>query len=1008
MICLRTAAVLAILVGVAAAQPTLTHGPVVGDPESSVASIWLRSSGPALASVVHSTDPGFGGSLESPAITLGASGNYCGRIDLAGLSAGTTHYYRLRLRDPQFPTSATVTPVFRFKTAPVAAAATDLTIGMVADIGNLAEYDLFADLELQNPDLVLFLGDWPYSDSSPAATTQAAYRQKHLDARAEPNLQSLLSKAAIAPIFDDHEILNDWDAGSDPSRVSLGRAAWLEAMPVRSPSGTVYRSLRYGAATEFFILDTRTYRGNNSAPDLPGRPFLGPAQWNWLQTALTNSTATFKFIVTSVPLRYGTTNKDHWQGYMRERQALFSWLQAQRLSNVIFLSGDQHWSAVHHHREGFLEFQACPLAAGLRAPPNEPEEEAGPIYAQRSFGVVRVLASATPPAVEIEFHGVNGLLHTHRVEAGAPAKALIVPPRRDAGFQLVGPMRFHHDGARHELARIPPGDYSLGWRDPSPAAALADALLVTVPPAGFLSVAAGTSPVEPNLLLAADFETSDLSVWTVVDEGTTDAPSAWFVDDHRLVQSSNIFGGSTAATAAERPGTDLVAGSAAWTDVTMRLRVRSDDDDGIGAVLRRQANGDGYRFLMDAQRQQARLVRRQGATWTILSEVVLAYEKARWCDLELQALGNSLQVRLDGVPILSATDNTFTQGRIALSSWGSQVVWFDRVRVYSGAAPLVDPTALLVEDWTSGSLAGWTVVDQGTTSAPSAWAVQGGVLTQSSNIHGGTLVATDPEKPGTFLRRTGFSAADFHFGARLRCDDNDAFGLMFRIVDSNNYYRFAMDSERNYRRLTKTVNGVTSILAETSGGFVPGAWMSLQIQAVGVQLTAILDGFPILTATDTSFATGGVGLYCWGAVGSQFDDVVVAPGIPAPSVLAAVGTRDDAQFLIRASAHAGRAYVLACAVDTAPGFSLSLLNPADSRVVPLAPDALFQFSLANAAPLNGLRGVLDNQGEGVGGFSLPPASLPAGFRFFVSGLILDANALSGVAAVLPLVEVTLP
>ena len=49
---------------------------------------------------------------------------------------------------------------------------------------------------------------------------------------------------------------------------------------------------------------------------------------------------------------------------------------------------------------------------------------------------------------------------------------------------------------------------------------------------------------------------------------------------------------------------------------------------------------------------------------------------------------------------------------------------------------------------------------------------------------------------------------------RARSEDNDALGVVFRYRDPQNFYRFSMDSQRTYRRLTRTVNGVTSVLRE--------------------------------------------------------------------------------------------------------------------------------------------------------------------------------------------------
>lgn len=1010
----RTAALLGTLLAAGAAapaQPAVTHGPASGDPLPDTISIWVRASGPALASVVYGTDPGLASPAETPAVTVGSTTDYTARIDITGLAPWTVWHYRVRLRDPVNPQVFSLSNPGRFRTAPPPGAAQDLTVAFTADLGALAGYTLFTPMAAENPDVTFLLGDWPYSDSSPAAATLADYRQKHRDARAHPALQALFDLSAIVPIWDDHEIQNDWDAATDPALVQLGRAVWKEYMPVRPAGDTVFRRLRFGSAAEFFVLDDRTYRAVNEDPDLPGKTMLGAAQRAWLLAGLAGSTAAFKFVVSSVPLRFGTTNKDHWQGFMHERRQILDFIAAQRIPGVVFLSGDQHWSAVHHHREGVKEFQACPLSAGLRPPPLQPEPQVVAIHPDWSYGILRIQAAGPTPQAVIEIRNAAGILGTYAFQAAAPASIRVDLDDPEALFVLDGPHRFQNRGRTTLLPYAPPGTYTLALGPPETNVVPPGTLALPVPPGGFLSASADlgdtSDPAHP-LLFQDTFDAPGLAGWTVVDQGTVSPPSAWFVDDFQLVQSSNIYGGSTAAAVPDKPGTHLVAGNATWTDVTFSFQVKTHDDDGIGALFRLAADGSYYRFAMDRQRDYRRLVRYSGGGFTTIAETAGGYDVDRWIPITIKAIGPNLSVAMDGQVILTATDSTIPAGRIALYVWGSEVVWFDDVAVRAGDVPPGPPGVLLRQDFSGGSLAGWAAVDQGTISAPSAWSAQNGTALQSSNIYGGTLTGADPHKPGTFLLTGSPAWSDIAASVRVMNPDNDAVGLMFRVVDADNYYRFSMDSERSYRRLTKTVAGTTTTLVESNAGYAPGAWYSILVQADGPRLGVWLDGLPILAATDATFAAGRIALYCWGSTGAAYDDVVVAPLDRATAVLAAHGSAAAIGLEVLAPAWPGRSYLLGIALSDAPGIPLSAFNPADPRIVPLALDPLLLLSLQPQPFLPGFTGILDGAGRASASILPPPQILLPGFSFFASGLVLDAAQPSGVASVLPRLAIVIP
>jgi alkaline phosphatase D len=192
--------------------------------------------------------------------------------------------------------------------------------------------------------------------------------------------------------------------------VGLGVRAWHELFPARpAASEGLYRRISAGAV-DLFVLDTRFFRDANADPDDAGKTMLGAAQLAWLQAELLASTAPWKIVATSVPLRYGTTGSDHWEGFTIERSALFSFLTTNAISGVFFLAGDQHWSAVHEHPEGFVEIMACPITADLRPPPSPLPPEVVFVAEAHGYGIVR----AAPTSATVEIRGLGGAV-LHRV-----------------------------------------------------------------------------------------------------------------------------------------------------------------------------------------------------------------------------------------------------------------------------------------------------------------------------------------------------------------------------------------------------------------------------------------------------------------------------------------------------------------------------------------------------------------------------------------------------------------
>ena len=334
-------------------------GAVVLEPSSDalIVSVWARV---ARAATIEIRAGDTELSMELP---LGPSGT--GAIDVRGLAPSTVHEVTVSAGGARLP------PCFA-STAPLDDDPRPVRIAVVADVDPSPEFDtdLARHVVDARPDLLVTLGDFPYTDNGPPALDVDAYRERHAELRTLQKARALFQAMPVRAIYDDHEFRNDWDARfalAEGARYAAATQVWDEFFPVRGAAGEVrYRSWRWGAHAECFLLDCRRFRSANADPDGPAKTMLGAAQRAWLEGAIARSTATFKLVFTSVPLDFGNGD-DHWAAFAAERQAIFDAVVGVR--GVVFVSADQHWFAAHRHAHGIREFQVGPFARGILTPP---------------------------------------------------------------------------------------------------------------------------------------------------------------------------------------------------------------------------------------------------------------------------------------------------------------------------------------------------------------------------------------------------------------------------------------------------------------------------------------------------------------------------------------------------------------------------------------------------------------------------------------------------------------
>jgi phosphodiesterase/alkaline phosphatase D-like protein len=684
------------------------YGVTAGDVTQTEATIWAQT-GSADAEVV--VEYGLAGSalLERAEGEATRDTGYTTHVRLTGLDPDTAYEYRVVL-DGGLATSE----VGRFRTALPAGAGEPFTFIFSGDVDDRpAFYGLFDVMRQAGGDFYFAMGDWPYAD---AATTLDTYRAEHRATRGERVITEFLRSTSLWAIFDDHEVINDWDGAfraANPERVEIGLRVWREWFPFHAQfEGRHYRSFVWGDV-EFFILDTRSHRSPSAQFDNLDKTMLGEEQLAWLLDGLEASEAVFKVIVSSVPLDFTTNGNDAWVGFKAERNLIWDSIICPpdgdggcrpTIDGVVFITADQHWFAAYHHNSGFKEFQAGPISAFLRRPGDPSPNKVAVVEA---YNFIRAQYDPADGG-SLTFEGFDGdpcsgddcaipgrgnLLYRERVRAGAGRIEVRANPDVEAKFIICAEESttdacspgVEQPCAHTFVGMTPwnfeyavPGPYRIEWYGL----------------AGFETPVAQEGCLEDGetLVFTGEFPVAalpfsdDFAVdrgWHVVDEGFTEGPSNWDWSEGELVQRSNIYDVNADDAALPKLGTLVWNGNPGWTDYTVEVSFNTPDDDGVGVIARYIDQDNYYRLSVDRQRSFVRLVARVDGVFSLLDadEAFAGYASDTWTELRLTVDGSAIRGYVDGALVVSATDARLPAGAVGLYSWGSQGVRFDDLSV---------------------------------------------------------------------------------------------------------------------------------------------------------------------------------------------------------------------------------------------------------------------------------------------------------------------------------------
>jgi pectate lyase len=190
----------------------------------------------------------------------------------------------------------------------------------------------------------------------------------------------------------------------------------------------------------------------------------------------------------------------------------------------------------------------------------------------------------------------------------------------------------------------------------------------------------------------------------------------------------------------------------------------------------------------------------------------------------------------------------------------------------AGVATTASAATLFSDDFNDGNANGWTT--------------SGGAWSVSSGIYGQTGTSSDAR-----ARAGQASWANYTVTARIRPNafngGNRFVALVARAQSNTSYYYVALRSN-NTVELKRLVGGSATTLASASLSVSIGTWYTVSLTVNGSSLSSRVNGGTPLTASDSQFSGGQIGVATFNASAS-FDDVIVSTDTgptPTPSASA--------------------------------------------------------------------------------------------------------------------------
>jgi alkaline phosphatase D len=324
-------------------------GPYAGAASSSGFTVWARLAEGVCAAPVLSRSADLADRWTGEVRCADPEHDGATQWAIDGLDADSTWYWAVE-QEGALVLRATHTT----RTFPADDASGVLRFVVFADVN--AEYEAPAYRMAAGSDaaFALQIGDFDHRDPGLRNDDIEAWWAMHRDnlyaAPAGHDLdEGLLHEVPLFHMWDDHDYGRN-NADRTAHFGDVARRAFRDYFPTPAlpdPDRGLWYSFRAGPA-EIFVLDLRSQRDPDDDPDAGEKSMLDGGvldeapQRTWLQEGLLDSTAQWKFIVSSSVWNPTSKPNDSWAEFAGEQAAITTFIHANGIEGVLFLSGDIH------------------------------------------------------------------------------------------------------------------------------------------------------------------------------------------------------------------------------------------------------------------------------------------------------------------------------------------------------------------------------------------------------------------------------------------------------------------------------------------------------------------------------------------------------------------------------------------------------------------------------------------------------------------------------------------
>lgn len=325
------------------------YGVASGDPLTDRVIIWTHARFPNSNENVYlnwqvSTSPTFNNFVSSGTVVSTLETGFTVKVDVLGLTAGTTYYYRFGY------TFGVYSPVGVTRTLPAVDVSSVKLAVFSCSLYSAGYFNAYDAASKSDAQFAIHLGDYIYEyGSDPAKFGNASavqlgrvtaptndivtledYRTRYATYRSDANLQALHAAMPWITVWDDHEFANNaWEDGAEnhnaatqgswAARKAIAARVYFEWMPIRAqdPSNLlkIYRRFSFGNIFTLHMVDTRI-EGRDKQYDAYGdsdggiqryvtalttgtdstHRMMSATQQTWLTDGVASSTATWQII----------------------------------------------------------------------------------------------------------------------------------------------------------------------------------------------------------------------------------------------------------------------------------------------------------------------------------------------------------------------------------------------------------------------------------------------------------------------------------------------------------------------------------------------------------------------------------------------------------------------------------------------------------------------------------------------------------------------------------------